>query len=440
MLESPPRQKILIFLALLYTLFHLAFSVFSYNPLTNPSVSGDLLRALEETKQINQSWETFKNGLVYGDMVFHPLLYYAFLSPFRLMDSKAASLFFYGIQFLIFPAAIYLLTIAIGEIKGARTPFFLNKILLSSILALNFQPFLETLAQHKIEGIEFFLICCAIWFLRKDRPFWAGALICLATNLKYYPGILIGYFLLKRQRKVLWGVFITQWILVAGLACFYSRDILYFLGIRHPMDLLISSRLQSNQPQANLEWQTLSGTIIRYFTVPLRGQTFAELIRIGFGGFLQNPALVKLLSLSLKGILIVAYVLFIRNKKKPMKTPLEWPIRLLEISLTLGMIFFVVQALRVNYAILVLPAFLIVGHFLWFEGHRFHGPEKVLFLISYFLAGMVIPGGVLNRLPPHPLWGSAHYFAYLWFSLPFFGYAVLMICILLCHRRLTVYS
>jgi hypothetical protein len=50
---------------------------------------------------------------------------------------------------------------------------------------------------------------------------------------------------------------------------------------------------------------------------------------------------------------------------------------------------------------------------------------------------MVIPGGLLNRLPlQHPVWGGRHSLAYLWFSLPFYGYLALAACGAWCHDQL----
>lgn len=57
----------------------------------------------------------------------------------------------------------------------------------------------------------------------------------------------------------------------------------------------------------------------------------------------------------------------------------------------------------------------------------FQWKEKLLFVLAYGLTAMLIPGGLLNQLPPNPLF---------WISLSFYGYVLLGVCILLCYSRL----
>jgi hypothetical protein len=78
----------------------------------------------------------------------------------------------------------------------------------------------------------------------------------------------------------------------------------------------------------------------------------------------------------------------------------------------------------------------ITGLLLYDRREVFHATEKSLFLLAYALAAMVIPGGLLNRLPPHPVWGAKHSWAYLWLSFPCYGYALLGLCLLVCYARL----
>ncbi len=49
---------------------------------------------------------------------------------------------------------------------------------------------------------------------------------------------------------------------------------------------------------------------------------------------------------------------------------------------------------------------------------------------------MIFPGGLLNQLPAHPLWGKQYSTMYWWSSLLVYGYGLLGLCILLCYRRL----
>ena len=134
------------------------------------------------------------------------------------------------------------------------------------------------------------------------------------------------------------------------------------------------------------------------------------------------------------------YLAFILRRKRPgpsHRTEAS-ELFLMEVSLTLLMIFVVAEGIKTHYGILLLPAFVFVGLILAEKWGFFHWTEKALFLAAYGLSAMLVPGGLLNLLPPHPLWGRQHASMYLFLSLPFYGYLLLGACILLCYHRLTM--
>lgn len=119
----------------------------------------------------------------------------------------------------------------------------------------------------------------------------------------------------------------------------------------------------------------------------------------------------------------------------PQREP-KWDCYLLEISLSMVMIVILGHTIAVHYGILLLPAFVFTGLLLLRRWGAFRLKEKALFVVGYCLSAMAIPGGLLRKLPPHPLWGQDHHLIYLWLSFPTYGYMLLFMCILLCHRRL----
>jgi len=419
-----------LILLLIYTALHLIFSVIRYNVFRGNS-SGDFYRAYLEAVDWKHSLQT---GQRMG--VFHPPLYYGFLLCLNSIfgGMKRLAYFFYFIQFLLFPWAIWLLA------KGASADARLvsrRLLAVAILLCLNFQPFLETLAQHKVEGLEFALICLAVVLYRRHRDLPAGALIMLAANLKYLPAILIGYFIWKRERKVLAGAVLGGIAILAVLVVWVGPFCLKEALFRHPMELLFSHKYEGTLPEASVEMQTLSGTVNRWFAQPSPGRTFKDYIWVG--SYMPVPHAVFALRVAsvLKWLLILGWLFVMRRKFSPPQREPLWRIHLLEISLTLIMIFVISQASRVHYAILLLPSFVYVGLLLYQEPQRFRWQEKFLYVTAYFLSAMVIPGGLLNSLPlPHPLWAGRWSLAYLWYSLPFYGYLLLGACIVLCLRRL----
>jgi len=137
----------------------------------------------------------------------------------------------------------------------------------------------------------------------------------------------------------------------------------------------------------------------------------------------------------LKILIGVWYLAFTQKASKVPEHETPWIPHLLQLSLSLPLVFMFVQTSRVHYAILLLPAFVIAGLILYHYPRVFCRREKLVFALAYGLTAMVIPGGVLNRLPPSPVWGRHHSFAYLWLSLPFYGYLLLGLCLVWCQHR-----
>lgn len=425
------QRGILVFL-ILVSVLHLGYSVARYNPITHPAVSGDFRVTFDGASDWRRTGSYDATGLTSGG-VYYPPLYYTFLLPFTHFELKRVAYFFYFTQFILFYFAIVFL---VKAASNRRRPACLE-YLIATILALNFQPFLETLASHKVEGIEFFLICLAIGFYREKKDLFCGALIGLATHLKYLPGILIGYFLLKREFKVLLGIGCAGVLLLVFLFAVLGFQTGWAYTIQHPLHLLFGGTPATHLFDAAMERQTLGSTLYRWFAVPVPPATFQHNLRIGSIGKVADPRLAFAAITFMKVLLVGLYLYFIGTKRGSLsQRKSRWTFYLLEIALTLLMIFVVAQGVRPQYGILVLPSFVVVALLLYHRWDLFGLREKVLFGVAYSLSGMIIPGGLLNQLPPHPLWGREHATMYQYLSLPFYGYLTLGLCILLCYDRL----
>jgi len=203
--------------------------------------------------------------------------------------------------------------------------------------------------------------------------------------------------------------------------------------VTYPLALAFDHQHEGNRPEASIEFQTLSGTVNRWLVGPegmvrhLQTQSYAAV---------SHPGLALALAAVLKLGLVGGYLYAMRRRWTARARETHWPVVLCELSLTLILIFVIAQASRVHYAILLLPAFVSAALLLARYPQVLGWPERLLFAVAYGLTAILIPGGLLNRLPPHPLWGPYHSFAYLWFSLPFYGDLLLGACLLRCRARL----
>ena len=420
-------RKVLWAAVALYSLFHLGYSLVRYS--TIGLVNEDLNRYGNMVE-----WKSDASGLLDTDAVLHPPFYYLFLLTLnRIFGGGAQEIgyFFYFLQFLLFPLAIYFMVQAASE--RPRPVHYL----LATILTVNFQPFLETLALHKVEGIEFFLICLAVYLFRKKRDSLAGTAVALATHMKYLPGILLVHFLWKRAWKVLLGAGITMLIIgVLSCAAFGIKKVAA-TSVRHPLDMIFSQKYEGTRPEASVELQSLSGTINRWMAQPVPPMSFMDYIRRETYMPVAHPRRASLIALFLKLWLTGLWFLFFHKHRASHREGEPWPSSLLEFALSLVMIVVLVQSFRVHYGILLLPAFVWTGILLFEKWNLSRVQEKALFAAAYVLSAMLIPGGLLNRLPPHPVWGQEYSRHYLWLSLPFYGYLLLGLSILLFDLRLT---
>jgi len=417
------RKQILLAFLLFYSIAHLGYSLCRYGVFSG-SGSGDFYRSLFEVLY----WG--RGEALTGGVPLHPPLYYLIFTGLTNFDFQHLAYIFYFSQFIFYYFSIIFLAKSVSAIPS------IVEYLIAAILALNFQPFLETCALHKIEGHEFFLICLAIYMFKKRRDLWVGGIIVCATGLKYLPGILAPYFLLKREYKVIAGAVLASLILLLMVLSTFGIDEIKSYAVELPLGMLLAHKHEGNLPDATTERQTLDGTINRLLARPDPSQTFISYIQKEAPMSVPNPRLAHTISAFLKLTLIGGYLFIIRKKWTLTQRENVWDFYLFEISLTLIMIFVVAQGSRVHYAILLLPAFILTGLILYRHWEVFHLREKVLFALAYSLAGMVVPGGLLNKLPPHPAWGQRYSDLYLWWSLPFYGYLILGVCIVLCYERL----
>ena len=281
-----PWKKAALLTLLLYSALHLAYSVWRYNPAVNQagmSSMNELYTWALELKNTKHLPPESQFGMF--PPVYHPPLCYLIFGFFTRFDFKAVAYFFYLIQFILFPLAICALVQAASP-NGHPTPV---DYAVAAVLTINFQPFLDTFAQYKIEGLEFVLVSVALFAFRKRRDLLCGVLLALAANLKYLPAILLLYFLLKRETRVLAGALGAMGAVALLLLVFLGAEPVWRFGVLHLTNLLFSPHPSSNMMLAEYEWQSLSGTINRLFAGPTATLSVMDYIRIGRCMALSHP-------------------------------------------------------------------------------------------------------------------------------------------------------
>jgi len=76
--------------------------------------------------------------------------------------------------------------------------------LMYCILIFNY-PFLSSLNQRNLEILEVFVIMSAMIAFQKEKYFFAGFCIGLASGIKFLPGIIVLHFIISRNWKALKG-------------------------------------------------------------------------------------------------------------------------------------------------------------------------------------------------------------------------------------------
>jgi hypothetical protein len=79
-----------------------------------------------------------------------------------------------------------------------------NQLAVCSVLLINY-PFLSALQQRNLEILELFFIVSAMFAYKQEKYFLAGALIAVATGIKFFPAVIVIQFLLSRNWQAVKG-------------------------------------------------------------------------------------------------------------------------------------------------------------------------------------------------------------------------------------------
>lgn len=269
--------------------------------------------------------------------IYPPLLAILFLPLTTLSLSRAAQVWF------LFNLALYGLALVI-LVKSTGLDTLKEKIAPLILLAFLFAPVLFTLYKGQVNIAILFLLALTYWFCQRGNLAWAGVSLACATMIKVVPGLLIVYFLWKREYVVVWAAMGTIAIIgilglvIAGPSVHHTffRSVLPALGA----------------PRPNPSNQSLGG----YLSLLLVPNPFTSCI-------LNSPPLWKLLT-TLLSLLLIAWIPILSPRAKRE----GWD---LEVSLVVASIPLVSQIAWVDlYTLFLLPYAVLARYLLQGEGGR----------------------------------------------------------------------
>lgn len=317
--------------------------------------------------------------------------------PLTYMSYSAAEYLNLAINLLCVLLTFYLASLAVPPKWKAAWWFW------SFVVVANFRPFLMGMAMVKIEFIEILLMALALHFYRTEKDYWAGASLGAAAMIKYIPGFLIFYFLIRGEKKV-----------VASFALACVAITLVTVGIfgwEHHVSF--AQQLFSKQSWSSwIDNQSMFVAVGRAFA-PFPPKEFTPEIS------LSHTANLVLWSVRIALGLALVYVTFVNRKDRKS--------RQVEMIMGLWLAFapILIRFFRDYYTVLLYP-FMLAMVLEFLENRPVTWVQKTFWIgmgLAYFLIGQGVPLGLFTRLPEAiPHYGNFNLFLYL--AIPFWGVLV----------------
>lgn len=203
------RQKIIIISILLLTAINFFYNAV-YKPLKK-NVFYDyraLYAAGIEARSVNP--QLYKS-IIYRKTGFGylPVISLLFIPQTYLTEETAVKLWF-AINIIFLIAMIFLI------LKINRLLFYRDYKLITFVAVLNFNPVFETIKWGQVNIIVYCLMLGSLYFYLLNRKLFTSILLGTAIIFKVIPGLLILYFLIRKEFKIVFLTFVTM---------------LFFLGI-----------------------------------------------------------------------------------------------------------------------------------------------------------------------------------------------------------------
>lgn len=296
----------------------------------------------------------YKPQITQGGSYLYPPLAIIFLIPFTYFEFNLAFILFSLLNLLsLFIISIFIIKILYHY--GITTNSWEAVLLPFVILA--FFPVEQSFTSGQINIIILLLLTIFYFFFIKNKNFYANLFLLLATILKIFPIILVGFYIFKRK----WN-FIATFLAMLFISCLVSILIFDIPSNRHFIETLIA--FQKETPGLNPHDISITSIIIRpflFYDIPDHNK-FANLF-----------AILKMLILFL--IFIYLYVISLNTIYSASN---EWEILVFSLMISLVIVFS-------NLTWYYFGTFLVLPYILCIYVLRLSGFEKILISVSIIL-------------------------------------------------------
>ena len=176
--------------------------------------------------------------------------------PLTFFDLQTAIRLFFALNTLFLVASVALIFISIRDYLPTY-PYWLIAV----ALVLNLDPVLDSLLLGQTDGVILLLLVISFSGYRRGRDVIAGAALGLAAMIKISPGLLVLYFLLKREKRVFASA-VAAMLLLGGVSLLAAGFETHAMFVTQILPKLLAG-------SAHFENQSLNGFFNRLF---LEGQ------------------------------------------------------------------------------------------------------------------------------------------------------------------------
>ncbi len=163
-----------------------------------------------------------------GHLNAHPPFTTLLLFPFWLFSFHDAAVIWSTITILCSFAISLLL------IKAVDTSWLYVPLL--SLFIMAWPPFQANVAVGQVSVLVALFVSAGWYLYKKHKDLLAGIFIAFATMLKFYPGLLLIYFLIEKNYKLFWSSVAGIVIIIAITLILTKYDLFHFLFTIMPAD------------------------------------------------------------------------------------------------------------------------------------------------------------------------------------------------------------
>ncbi len=353
---------------------------------------GDTILILDETRK----WVS--QGIKWQEFGAYSPFAQLFIMPFTFLSNPKACSILYAMNWVALLGTIFLFySSLIPQIQK-------RWLLFATILLLNFWPLAYAMRAAKIEPVELFLIMLSLRAYQWEKKTLSAATLAAATLLKFLPGVLVLYFLVKKDWK-----WLARYSIFVGLITLVTCG---WLGVDYHIDYFRSLSggyipwIFNQAPEAALQR-------LLYTSFPPVSNVYYPNPEVGF---LFRPVLIAL------KIGLLCWVLRVLYKR-------ECDI-FVDCGLLLLCVPFLMKFYREYYIVLALPFFFAVIRDFLQKRSGVHQNRAGIFLLGlgfFLITFLGIFEVWFTRWTPQFFPAIENYHAIPYLSLPFWGFVFLVI-------------